>query len=116
MESQATAAYLTSLLEQEYRVITLGGAAVIAHGFARNTLDADIWLDPLDSPKTWAARLIDVLSNSGVATVQPITLGSLQPIAECDLATVVREDGMIRIAGLDRPLDIFRVPNELEAS
>ena len=37
-------------LTSRYRVVVLGGLAVIAHGYSRHTQDADIWLDPLTVP------------------------------------------------------------------
>ena len=37
-------------LTSRYRVVVLGGLAVIAHGYSRHTQDADIWLDTLTSP------------------------------------------------------------------
>ena len=41
-----------------HRVLLLGGLAVIAHGLARATKDADVWLDPLASAELWACALV----------------------------------------------------------
>ena len=43
-----------SALTERHRVIVIGGLAVIAHGFNRPTKDADVWLDPMETPEAWA--------------------------------------------------------------
>ena len=40
---------LIRALAVEFRVLSLGGIAIIATGLSRNTHDADIWLDPQGS-------------------------------------------------------------------
>ena len=47
-------------LTESHRVVVLGGLAVIAHGYSRHTQDADVWLDPMESPEVWAAALENV--------------------------------------------------------
>jgi len=99
------------LLSAEFRVLTLGGVAVIATGLSRNTCDADIWVDPFASPDEWADRLAPRLYETCGA--QPVAIGSWEKIEREALPTVIARDGVIRLTGLERPLDIFRVPNQL---
>lgn len=103
---------LIRLLAGEFRVVTLGGVAVIATGLSRNTFDADVWVEPFSSPEDWAGRVAPLIYGSAAA--QPVTIGSWESIAREKLAEVIGRDGVIRINGLERPLDIFRDPNQLE--
>ena len=41
--------------------------------------------------------------------------GGRKPIIVGDVAVVGTEDRLIRIVGIERPIDVFYVPNELEA-
>jgi len=106
----ATTGEFVSALAASNRVILIGGLAVIAHGFNRPTKDADIWLDPLDSPEAWAAAILRTCENFQGLTIH--TLPGWREIAGPEVASAAREIGMIRISGLDCPLDIFREPNE----
>jgi len=97
-------------LTSRHRVIVLGGLAVIAHGFNRPTKDADVWLEPMSSPEDWAAAL-----NHVCGVIPGVSIHSLpgwQKVAAEDLARVINDTGIVRILGLDCPLDIFRRPNE----
>jgi len=85
--------------------------AVIATGLSRNTYDADIWVEPFASPDEWSDRLAPVLYAAG--TAQPVAIGSWEKIGRGNLAGVIGRDGVIRVDGLERPLDIFRDPNHL---
>lgn len=98
-------------LAGEFRVLTLGGLAVIATGLSRNTYDADIWVEPFASPDEWSDRLAPMLYAAG--TAQPVAIGSWEKIGRGNLAGVIGRDGVIRVDGLERPLDIFRDPNQL---
>jgi hypothetical protein len=101
-------------LTLNHRVVLIGGVAVIAHGYSRHTQDADIWLDPMSSAEEWAAAVLSVC-----ATVKDATIHRLPGWTEvfgAQLASAVEETGMVRILGLDCPLDIFRRPNEFEES
>jgi hypothetical protein len=98
-------------LADEFRVLTLGGLAVIATGLSRNTYDADIWVEPFASPEEWSNHLSPILYASG--TAQPVAIGSWEKITRENLAQVISRDGVIRLDGLERPLDIFRAPNQL---
>ena len=99
-------------LTRRHRVVVLGGLAVIAHGLSRATCDGDVWLDPMTDSAQWASTLEDVCRAFG-----PLTLHRLpgwEPVTGVALAGAVEETGMIRILGLDCPLDVFRRPNEFE--
>ena len=98
-------------LAEEFRVLTLGGLAVIATGLSRNTYDADIWVEPFASPEEWSNHLSPILYASG--TAQPVAIGSWEKIGRGNLAGVIGRDGVIRVSGLERPLDVFRDPNQL---
>jgi hypothetical protein len=95
----------------EHRIIVIGGLAVIAHGYNRPTKDADIWADPLDSANHWADRLHRFLGNYPDLSIH--TLPGWRKISTpSEIALAAEEVGMIRINGLNCPLDIFRRPNE----
>jgi hypothetical protein len=111
MGSRTTSDEIIRGLANEFRVLTLGGVAIIASGLSRNTFDADIWLEPFGAPDRWAANISPFIFGSG--TAEPVAIGSWEKIAREDLAAVIERDGVIRIGGLERPLDIFRDPNQL---
>jgi hypothetical protein len=111
MEDCLTSDDLTQVLVRHFRVLALGGVAVIAHGFGRNTHDADIWVEPMASAEEWA-KATGIFLYTG--RHHPIAIGSWQPVNQTDLANVIARDGVVRIKGLDRPLDIFRDPNEID--
>jgi hypothetical protein len=104
-----TGQFITALAA-EHRVLVIGGLAVIAHGFNRPTKDADIWLDPLDSPASWADALERTCAGFPGITIH--TLPGWRQITGSDIATAAGDVGMVRLLGLDCPLDIFREPNE----
>jgi hypothetical protein len=98
-------------LTGEHRVVLLGGLAIIAHGFSRSTYDGDIWLDPMEDEHQWAQALTDHLLR-----VEGLTLHRLPDWAEIspeNLPKTILETRMVRILGLQCPLDVFREPNEL---
>ncbi len=99
-------------LASEFRVLTLGGVAVISHGLDRNTQDADIWIEPFDSADIWAGKMCPHIFFH--PRIHPVSIGTWESISGEDFATVVLRDGVLRLNGLDRPLDIFRTPNELD--
>jgi hypothetical protein len=112
MGAEATTDLVIRRLAAQFRVVTLGGVAVIATGLSRNTFDADIWIEPFSSAEDWARRLAPFIY--GATAVEPVAIGSWASIPQHDLAGVIGRDGVIRINGLERPLDIFREPNQLE--
>jgi hypothetical protein len=101
-------------LTQNHRVVVLGGLAVIAHGLSRSTYDGDIWLDPMASSGEWAGFLEKVCADFGGLRIHG--LPGWTPVSGLDLMDAVEETSMVRVLGLDCPLDIFRKPNEIEIS
>ncbi len=99
-------------LTLNHRVVILGGVAVIAHGYSRHTQDADIWLDPLSSAEEWAEVVASVCKIVAGATIH--RLPGWVEISGAEVASAVEETGMLRILGLDCPLDVFRRPNEFK--
>jgi hypothetical protein len=111
------AATVQSFIDQltlNHRVVLIGGVAVIAHGYSRHTQDADIWLDPMSSAEEWAAAILSVCETVKGATIH--RLPGWTEVFGAQLGSAVEETGMVRILGLDCPLDIFRRPNEFDES
>ena len=101
----------------QIRVIVLGGIAVVLHGLHRSTKDVDLWLDPLANEQLWADTLRPLLESGGLIAARVADeTGHFVPIAFGDIASVVARDRFVRILGSDRPIDVFRIPNHLEAS
>ena len=99
-------------LAAEYRVLLLGGLAVIHHGLSRLTKDADVWLDPLDSPKAWSDVLLGLLPGFPESYLWDLSRRTRIPPDE--LAEVIEAVGVIRVGGLESDLDVFRRPNNLQ--
>jgi len=114
MAEQQFADDIVRRLATSYRVMTLGGVAVIAHGLSRNTHDLDVWLDPMGSSDLWCSAVLSAVAESPGLSVTDI--GSFSPVNRAEFPEIIEYDGVIRISGLDRPLDIFRRPNEMEIS
>ncbi len=108
-----TAGQFIETLASRHRVMVIGGLAVIAHGFNRPTKVADIWLEPLGSPSDWVDALLQVCSRSPGLTIH--SLPEWRQVDGPEITTAVEEIGMLRVLGLDCPLDIFRQPNEFPA-
>ena len=101
-----------SALTEHHRVIVIGGLAVIAHGFNRPTKDADVWLDPMKTPEAWAEVLEETCGRFATLTMH--TLPGWKRISGPEIAAAADEVGLVRILGLDCPMDVFRRPNEFE--
>ncbi|MCW1921452.1 hypothetical protein OKA05_02740 [Luteolibacter arcticus] len=99
-------------LTAKFRVIEIGGLAVVAHGLDRKTKDADIWLEPMINAGSWSRAIEEECDRFGDLLLQ--RLPGWVPVRGTALAEGVEETGMIRISGLDCPLDVFRKPNEVE--
>lgn len=99
-------------LTRRHRVVVLGGLAVIAHGFSRSTYDGDVWLDPMGDATEWSAVLEKACLDFGGLTLH--RLPGWVPVSGIDVVDAIHETSMIRILGLDCPLDVFRKPNEIE--
>lgn len=102
-----------SQITASHRVVILGGLAVIAHGLSRTTDDADIWLEPMESTDEWCRFLEKQCENFGNLSIH--RLPGWTPVKGNGLREAIEETGMLRVLGLDFPLDIFRKPNEFEA-
>ncbi len=114
MENPDSVDSLIRIFASRFRVVTLGGVAVIFHGLSRNTHDADIWIEPFESPEVWSVRVASLVFSHSMA--RPVRIGTWQPFTEMELSEVIDQDEVFRILGLDRPLDIFRKPNELDVT
>ena len=99
-------------LTQSHRVVVLGGLAVIAHGLSRSTYDGDIWLEPMAGVEEWCSFLENACADFGGLTLH--RLPGWTPVSGRDLVEALDETNMVRIEGLDCPLDVFRKPNEIE--
>lgn len=111
MGSQAVADELIAEFAKTCRVMVIGGVAVIAHGLGRNTHDADVWIESQSDPGSWAKSVLSVLH--AFPSVYPVRIAVWTRIAASEIADVIREDGVVRLLGLDRPVDLFRRPNEM---
>ncbi|MBC8128348.1 MAG: hypothetical protein H8M99_14500 [Gloeobacteraceae cyanobacterium ES-bin-144] len=108
-----TTGQFISALTDGHDVIVIGGLAVIAHGFNRPTKDVDVWLNPLSSPQAWADILEQICKRFTDLSIH--TLPGWRTVIGSEVAVAAEEIGMVRILGLDCPLDIFRKPNEFSA-
>lgn len=109
---QNPSSQIVESLASKYRVLILGGLAVIAHGLSRTTEDADIWLEPLESATRWCQALRTAVQPYDKAYFFDVSQhGKIVPDSLEEVITTV---GMIRVGGLDRYLDVFYLPNQLE--
>lgn len=112
MGTEISADLFVASLAKRHRVLLLGGMAVIAHGLSRKTKDVDVWLEPMQSPEVWASSL------SGVAGAFPTarfwSLARHRNLSAQELAADAAEFGVVRVAGFDRDIDVFRKPNEFK--
>lgn len=99
-------------LSRRHRVVMLGGLAVIAHGLSRQTKDADIWLEPMESAALWASAIEAVCGKFPGTTIH--RLPGWVEVKGASVAEAADETGVVRIRGLNWPLDIFRRPNEFD--
>jgi len=114
-----TARDALEFLASRRRAVLMGGAAVILHGLSRMTKDYDIWLDPLPNPDAWASGIVELLAAAPflqARRIATIATGMWTPITGSEIAAVGSEDGMVRLAGLDWPIDVFYKPNEFDVS
>lgn len=99
-------------LAEKHRVLMLGGHAVIFHGLQRETLDADIWLDPALDQASWNKVLAEAVTDTKGTYLWD--LAAREQIDADELPDVVESFGVVRVSGLSHPLDVFRKPNNLE--
>ncbi len=100
-------------LSSRYRVLLLGGMAIIAHGLTRPTKDSVIWQEPFGYPEEWTAKCLEVVSAYPGTYVWSLAKRRQLETAE-DVTADISDLHVIRIGSLDLPLDIFRKPNEME--
>jgi len=86
--------------------------AVIAHGRSRHTKDFDIWLEPFGSPEAWAEHLTVALREFPESYVW--SLAQRRKLEPMEIADEIGDFGVLRIGGLNLPVDVFRKPNEFE--
>lgn len=98
-------------LSRRGRVLLLGGLAIVVHGLSRTTKDADIWFEPCESILEWADSLLKAISSFPNAKFYD--LRNQTNCKENSIVKIIARDNVIRIVGLDRPLDIFRIPHNL---
>jgi len=96
-------------LATDERVVMIGGLAVIAHGFSRPTKDADLWLDPTKGAEKWLASIQSLIA----PPERIVTLPGWRELNSSELLENLDEVGMVRVEGLDMPLDLFFRPNGL---
>ncbi len=107
-----TAEQILEGIAATHRVIILGGLAVIAHGHPRTTDDSGIWLDPNPGIDAWCQTIRKALQS--IPNYYLFDIEFQDSIDPADLESTINRIGMIRIAGLNRYLDIFYQPNQLE--
>ncbi len=99
---------VTRLASQE-RVVMIGGLAVIAHGLSRPTKDVDVWLDPTKGAQSWLSSIKNVITKDE----KIVTLPGWKELEPSEVVENVEAVGMVRVEGLDMPLDLFFRPNGL---
>lgn len=93
------------------RVLVLGGHAVIHHGLSRETKDADVWLEPGSDAGVWAGLLAEICADFPEGYLWD--LAARERVAPEHLPALIEDLGVVRVGGLNLPLDIFRRPNNL---
>jgi hypothetical protein len=99
-------------LAVDHHVLVIGGLAVIGHGYSRPTKDADLWLEPMASSQDWANAVEAVCRSIPGTSIH--RLPGWVEVSGPELSDAVDETGVVRIMGLNSPLDIFRSPNEFK--
>ena len=98
-----TAGQFIAALTANHDVVVIGGLAVIAHGFNRPTKDADVWLDPMESAEAWARRWKRFAADFPSSPSTPFP--GWRRIPGTEITEAAEEVGMVRILGLDCPLE-----------
>ena len=113
MEKELSTDAFTAELAKRNRVILLGGMAMIAHGLNRPTKDSDIWLEPFSTAEEWVERCLAVVAKFPGSHVWSLAERRRLDRPE-EIVADIDDFSVIRIGGMDMPLDIFRKPNELD--
>ncbi|MEI6035457.1 MAG: hypothetical protein WCS65_14400 [Verrucomicrobiae bacterium] len=87
MAEQQFADEIVRRLAASFRVVTLGGVAVITHGLSRNTHDLDVWLDPMESSNLWCSAVLSALVESPGLDV--IDIRSFLPVEKAEFPEVI---------------------------
>jgi hypothetical protein len=74
--------------------------------------DAGVWLDPMDCSASWAGFLEQACAAFPGTSLHRIP--GWQRVERGAVAQAVEEVGMVRVQGLNLPLDVFRRPNGFE--
>ncbi len=96
-------------LASQERVVMIGGLAVIAHGLSRPTKDVDVWLDPTKGAQNWLSSIKNVITKDE----RIVTLPGWKELEPSEVLENLEAVGMLRVEGLDMPLDLFFRPNGL---
>ena len=96
-------------LSERFRVLLLGGAALIFYGRERPTFDADIWLEPMEDAQIWARELTAALRAYEESYFWD--LAARRKTGGEEIADLAETFGVVRIGGLSENLDVFRRPN-----
>jgi len=90
----------------------LGGLAVIGHGLSRSTYDSDVWLDPGLPVEEWCDAVRAMVD--GQTHLDIVSMGNWMSVSKEEFPGVILRDGVIRIIGVNQPVDIFPRPNQLD--
>lgn len=101
MENPVTTPRLIAHLASKQRVVMLGGLAIVSHGLARPTFDADIWLDPLLTLEDWCTAVLDL--KRLCPHLKILALAVWTEIPDAKLADIVERDG---------PFESLEQPNQ----
>ncbi|MDQ3624217.1 MAG: hypothetical protein M3463_17300 [Verrucomicrobiota bacterium] len=103
---------IATLLAVRRRALLIGGMAMILHGLNRTTRDVDLWLDPGMGPEEWAENVAQFLRDNPELRLTRIAVET--NVTSAEIAGVIAEDRVVRLHGADRPIDLFRIPHQLE--
>lgn len=112
MGTTDSAEHLIRALATRHRVLMLGGMAVISYGLDRKTKDVDVWLEPMADAGTWASALVAI--TGAIPSARLWSLAQRKYLTAEEVADEIADFGVLRVSGLDRDVDIFRMPNEME--
>lgn len=113
METRLSTDKFVQDLASRHRVILLGDMAIIAHGLSRPTKDSDIWLEPFGTAEEWVEKCLSLVALFPGSYVWSLAQRRKLESFE-EIVADISDFNVIRIGGMDLPLDIFRKPNELE--
>jgi len=86
--------------------------AVIAHGLPRTTVDADIWLEPQGNLGEWCNTIREAAEPHAKRFFFDVSRHC--KVEPAGLEQTIDDAGMVRIGGIDRYLDVFYQPHQLD--